>query len=216
MLSWKKEKRDGKLWTFVARTYLGTAVVQEQADGQAILDMWRPTQENIGRGMACSRTWGIAFICTPSRGVEEVTYPPTRAITAGSTYYLTGKPCPQGHMAPRFTSNGGCSTCLNVRVQSGLRGELPPRLCRHCGTEITKRVCPNCQRKRNREWAGKHRAELNARQREAVRECTRFVRRYREENPCTDCGKLFPWYVMEFDHLEGRTRKGDVTLASRV
>lgn len=25
-------------------------------------------------------------------------------------------------------------------------------------------------------------------------------RRYKEDNPCTDCGKKFPYYIMEFDH----------------
>lgn len=29
----------------------------------------------------------------------------------------------------------------------------------------------------------------------------KFVREYKESNPCTDCGTHYPYWVMEFDHL---------------
>lgn len=28
-----------------------------------------------------------------------------------------------------------------------------------------------------------------------------FVREMKESNPCSDCGKFFPYYVMDFDHI---------------
>ncbi len=49
MLSWSKETR-GSLMSYVTKTVIGTAIVHEQPDGSAILDMWRPDQSNIGRG----------------------------------------------------------------------------------------------------------------------------------------------------------------------
>lgn len=30
------------------------------------------------------------------------------------------------------------------------------------------------------------------------------------EQPCTDCGKTFPWFVMDFDHVRG-TKAGNVS-----
>lgn len=29
-----------------------------------------------------------------------------------------------------------------------------------------------------------------------------YVRQYKEGRPCTDCGIVYPWYVMEFDHTK--------------
>lgn len=52
--------------------------------------------------------------------------------------------------------------------------------------------------KRNPEY---YRERNNAR-RHAVQE---FVRRYKAENPCADCGLTFPHYVMDFDHLRDKT-----------
>ncbi|WJV25917.1 MULTISPECIES: hypothetical protein [Pseudomonas] len=42
-----------------------------------------------------------------------MTIPTSRkdAKACGSKRYLTGAPCPQGHIAERLTSNGGCITC---------------------------------------------------------------------------------------------------------
>lgn len=34
-----------------------------------------------------------------------------------------------------------------------------------------------------------------------------WFRRLKEENPCLDCGKKFPYYVMEFDHVKSRGKK---------
>lgn len=40
------------------------------------------------------------------------------AQRAGSSRYYTGQPCKHGHLADRFVSNGGCSACINWRVDS--------------------------------------------------------------------------------------------------
>jgi hypothetical protein len=51
MLSWTKHKRADGLWSYSARTYLGTALVHEKEDGQATVDMWKPDQRTIGTGV---------------------------------------------------------------------------------------------------------------------------------------------------------------------
>jgi hypothetical protein len=38
------------------------------------------------------------------------------AALAGSVRFFTGIPCKRGHLADRFTSNGGCADCINVQV----------------------------------------------------------------------------------------------------
>jgi hypothetical protein len=54
MLSWEKRFRGspGQIsWT--TKTALGTAIIHEQAgpEGTCIMDMWRPDQSPIGRGV---------------------------------------------------------------------------------------------------------------------------------------------------------------------
>lgn len=39
------------------------------------------------------------------------------------------------------------------------------------------------------------------RKREALRY---WIRQIKEETPCKDCGKNYPYYVMDFDHLEDK------------
>jgi hypothetical protein len=31
-----------------------------------------------------------------------------------------------------------------------------------------------------------------------------WVRYLKESNPCTDCGRYYPYYIMEFDHLRDK------------
>ncbi len=50
MLSWTRRSRGDGLWSYTAKTIIGTAIVHEEPDGQALLDMWRPDQSNIGTG----------------------------------------------------------------------------------------------------------------------------------------------------------------------
>ncbi len=34
----------------------------------------------------------------------------------------------------------------------------------------------------------------------------RIIKELKEESPCTDCGKFFPYYIMDFDHVYGEKR----------
>lgn len=51
MLSWSRRERAKGLWSHMARTSLGSALIHERPDGQALMDMWRPDQTNIGTGL---------------------------------------------------------------------------------------------------------------------------------------------------------------------
>lgn len=37
-------------------------------------------------------------------------------------------------------------------------------------------------------------------------EHTKFIRELKENTPCTDCGQNYPYYVMDFDHLDPKTK----------
>lgn len=40
---------------------------------------------------------------------------------------------------------------------------------------------------------------------------SRYVNRLKEEKPCADCKKNYPYYVMDFDHLEGVDKIGIIS-----
>jgi hypothetical protein len=45
--------------------------------------------------------------------VERSDSPRQLAKTAGLKTYQTGKPCRNGHIAPRYTQSGACALCVN-------------------------------------------------------------------------------------------------------
>jgi hypothetical protein len=50
-----------------------------------------------------------------------------------------------------------------------------------------------------------------ARNRRYRKELSSYVNKIKEESPCTDCHKNYPYYVMDFDHLEGEDKLGLVS-----
>lgn len=57
------------------------------------------------------------------------------------------------------------------------------------------------QRAHSREWRRKNKGTVN-RQKDKLRSRYRErVQSIKEASPCTDCGKLYPYYVMQFDHI---------------
>lgn len=56
-------------------------------------------------------------------GNDYSNLPATRAaaVKSGSVHYYTGKPCPKGHIAPRFTSSFGCVICSQRRPRDVAR-----------------------------------------------------------------------------------------------
>jgi hypothetical protein len=43
------------------------------------------------------------------------------------------------------------------------------------------------------------------------KELSGYVNKIKEETPCADCLKNYPYYVMDFDHLEGSEKVGIVS-----
>lgn len=56
------------------------------------------------------------------------------AKAKGAKHYLTGKSCPHGHVAPRFTSTGNCTVCQRERVAA-----RPPELARRYTAQHAER-----------------------------------------------------------------------------
>lgn len=54
--------------------------------------------------------------------------------------------------------------------------------------------------KRTPQQNKEYRDRYSAKVRKVVREA--------KNKPCTDCGCVFPWYVMDFDHVRGEKRFG--------
>ena len=53
--------------------------------------------------------------------------------------------------------------------------------------------------RRNRDATNKHRAANRRRN-------NRKVQNLKEASPCTDCNKSYPYYVMQYDHLDSSTK----------
>ena len=53
--------------------------------------------------------------------------------------------------------------------------------------------------------------ERNTRYRNEIRQ---FIRKLKEETPCADCGNTYPYYVMDFDHLDADSKLHEVNYLS--
>lgn len=42
----------------------------------------------------------------------------------------------------------------------------------------------------------------------------KFVHDMKEKTPCKDCGMSYPYYVMDFDHLDGSQKLNDINYLS--
>lgn len=49
--------------------------------------------------------------------------------------------------------------------------------------------------------------DRNKKYRSDIRE---YVRKMKESSPCRDCGNSFPYYVMDFDHLDGKLKINEI------
>ena len=91
------------------------------------------------------------------------------------------------------------------------------RRCSDCG-EIYEWVgkskqwyCRTCRNKRKREYNNKHpekAKEYGKKRKETIRA---YLQRLKEE-PCVDCGRCYPYYVMDFDHVRGEKSFGIATV----
>lgn len=57
-----------------------------------------------------------------------------------------------------------------------------------------------------REYHEKNKERIRQRRAEKARLFWAFMREYKTQ-PCNDCGHMYPYYVMDFDHVRGVKRK---------
>mgnify|MGYP002370350056 CR=1 FL=1 len=73
---------------------------------------------------------------------------------------------------------------------------------------------PEEQRACARRHYAKHRKAYLQRNVDRKHEARTYIAELKSTTPCADCGEKYPSYVMDFDHLDGSTKDGDVaTLA---
>lgn len=57
-----------------------------------------------------------------------------------------------------------------------------------------------------RRWYLRHRAEQIARVKKQGDRLREEVRQYKETRACVDCAQFYPYYVMDFDHVNGEKK----------
>jgi len=92
-----------------------------------------------------------------------------------------------------------CSKCeiekpINEFNSKG-RNKLQP-YCRPCDNEHARQYY-----KKNRERVKK---QINDARKIRVANLSNEIRKLKESVPCADCGKKYPYYVMDFDHITGK------------
>jgi len=66
--------------------------------------------------------------------------------------------------------------------------------------------------KANRDKYRRSSQESGQRRREAVRAIVRKAK----DKPCADCGTRYPYYVMQFDHLDSAAKQFDISRATSM
>ena len=50
-----------------------------------------------------------------------------------------------------------------------------------------------------------------ARNKKYRQELNNYINDIKENSPCADCGRFYPYYVMDFDHVEGQNKVGIIS-----
>lgn len=45
-------------------------------------------------------------------------------------------------------------------------------------------------------------------------EIKKYIRELKESNPCLDCSVSYPYYVMDFDHMDGKEKENNINYLS--
>lgn len=65
-------------------------------------------------------------------------------------------------------------------------------------------TCKSCSREIQARYYKKNPSYYKRKSREQHRLIQETVREIKSTNPCKDCGKIFPYYCMDFDHLRDK------------
>lgn len=67
--------------------------------------------------------------------------------------------------------------------------------------------CRPCDNARAREYyaanGDKMRKQISIKRKERVSSLSSQINEIKESTPCADCGEKYPYYVMDFDHIQG-------------
>ena len=89
-----------------------------------------------------------------------------------------------------------CKKCGNPKTEDQFR-------ITNTKTGRRRKHCDDCQRKYQTSWHVRNKEVHNSainQDRKRRKEIEAPVIRQLKSNPCMDCGKSFPYYVMDFDH----------------
>lgn len=69
--------------------------------------------------------------------------------------------------------------------------------------------CKDCAKTYQQQWyaanKSEHKQDVYRLRRIRLEEIRTYIRQLKESTPCTDCGRNYPWYVMDFDHIRDKT-----------
>lgn len=89
--------------------------------------------------------------------------------------------------------------------------EKLPKTCSQCGqTEVSTTfykkglVCKQCAKANRKKHYTENRQYYIDKARRHENKIKKYVRDLKNSTPCADCDKSFPFYVMDFDHLENK------------
>lgn len=81
------------------------------------------------------------------------------AVKRGLTRYFTGKPCPKGHVAERYTTKSNCVVC--TRLVADAHDKKNPE-GKHTRTVASQKRNPERTRQVRKEFRGRHKEQLSA------------------------------------------------------
>lgn len=89
------------------------------------------------------------------------------------------------------------------------------KVCPKCGdkNETTSSYCPPCHNEYQKKYFKGHPESITESHRIRRKERRDHILSKKFNKPCSDCGKIYPWYVMDFDHARGK-KKFLLSLAS--
>ena len=89
------------------------------------------------------------------------------------------------------------------------------KTCSKCGKEHsgTSRYCPPCWCEYQKNWYKNNPESTRESHRTRRKQRRDYIVSKKSNTPCLDCGKIYPWYVMDFDHVRGE-KKFNLSIAS--
>lgn len=101
-----------------------------------------------------------------------------------------------------------------MKLCSGCNQVLPLANFAQRGNTVQSR-CNSCKAKATREWYQANKEYKRQKSAEYTRKLVEEARLLKD-GPCTDCGKRYPWYQMEWDHLPGTEKLYTVSTIPRM